>query len=210
MNSRNDAAESSRCLEKFLADRGTALDEVLAVMVRAIRAGCKILVFGNGGSAAESQHFAAELVNKYRRLGQALPAVSLTTDTSALTAIANDLSFDRVFSRRSKPWAGRGLTRPWPCPQAAARPTSSRLPKAARQKKDDDSRPDRRGRRPAGGLGRSFARRGFGLDPPGPGGPPLRPSCPGPGPRNRLPLSPRRRASPIKHAPKRYQLLSLP
>ncbi|OGD28284.1 MAG: phosphoheptose isomerase [Candidatus Aminicenantes bacterium RBG_13_63_10] len=134
MNSRNDAAELSRCLENFLADRGTALDEVLAVMVRAIRAGRKILVFGNGGSAAESQHFAAELVNKYQRLGQALPAVSLTTDTSALTAIANDLSFDRVFSRQVEALGREGDV-------ALALSTSGRSPniieglKAARQKK---------------------------------------------------------------------------
>jgi D-sedoheptulose 7-phosphate isomerase len=100
MDSQHDAKELSRCLGKFLEDRGPALNKVLAVMIKAIRSGRKVLVFGNGGSAAESQHFAAELVNKFHRLGRALPAISLTTDTSALTAIANDLSFDRVFSRQ--------------------------------------------------------------------------------------------------------------
>jgi len=73
-----------------------AVDEICARLKR----GHKIIVFGNGGSAAQAQHFAAELVNKYLKSRRAIPALSLTTDTSALTSIANDLSFEYVFSRQ--------------------------------------------------------------------------------------------------------------
>jgi D-sedoheptulose 7-phosphate isomerase len=69
-------------------------------MIAALRSGRKILLFGNGGSAADAQHLAAELVNRYRRARPALAALALTTDTSILTAIANDASFEEVFSRQ--------------------------------------------------------------------------------------------------------------
>ena len=65
------------------------------------RAGKKLVVFGNGGSAADAQHFAAELVGRFEiRRVRRLPAIALTTDTSAMTAIANDFSYDEVFSRQ--------------------------------------------------------------------------------------------------------------
>jgi D-sedoheptulose 7-phosphate isomerase len=73
-----------------------AVDEICARLKR----GHKIIVFGNGGSAAQAQHFAAELVNKYLKSRKAIPALSLTTDTSALTSIANDFSYQDVFSRQ--------------------------------------------------------------------------------------------------------------
>lgn len=66
----------------------------------ALRAGRKVLVFGNGGSAAEAQHFAAELMGRFMRERASWPAVALTTDTSALTAIGNDYGFECVFSRQ--------------------------------------------------------------------------------------------------------------
>ena len=69
-------------------------------MVAALKAGGKILVCGNGGSASDSQHFAAELVGRFERERRALPSIALTTDTSILTAIGNDYSYDRVFSRQ--------------------------------------------------------------------------------------------------------------
>ncbi|TDJ34412.1 MAG: phosphoheptose isomerase [Gammaproteobacteria bacterium] len=65
-----------------------------------LRAGGKILSCGNGGSAADSQHFAAELINRFETERQALAAVALTTDSSTLTSIANDYDFDRVFARQ--------------------------------------------------------------------------------------------------------------
>ncbi|MEI6668555.1 MAG: SIS domain-containing protein [Acidobacteriota bacterium] len=69
-------------------------------MVTALRAGGKILVCGNGGSASDAQHFAAELVGRFERERRALPSIALTTDTSILTAIGNDYSYDRVFARQ--------------------------------------------------------------------------------------------------------------
>jgi D-sedoheptulose 7-phosphate isomerase len=69
-------------------------------LVAALKAGNKVLICGNGGSAADSQHFAAELVGRFERERRNLPAIALTTDTSAITAIANDYSFEQVFSRQ--------------------------------------------------------------------------------------------------------------
>jgi len=70
------------------------------LVCEAVKAGGQVLVFGNGGSAADAQHFAAELVGRYEKERRAWPAVALTTDTSALTAIGNDYGFDRVFARQ--------------------------------------------------------------------------------------------------------------
>jgi D-sedoheptulose 7-phosphate isomerase len=69
-------------------------------MVAALRGGGKILVCGNGGSAADAQHFAAELVGRFERERRAIASVALTTDTSILTAIANDYAYARVFARQ--------------------------------------------------------------------------------------------------------------
>jgi D-sedoheptulose 7-phosphate isomerase len=69
-------------------------------LARALKGGRKVLACGNGGSAADSQHFAAELVGRFERERPGLPAIALTTDTSALTAIANDYDYDRVFSKQ--------------------------------------------------------------------------------------------------------------
>ena len=66
----------------------------------ALARGAKIVVFGNGGSAADSQHFAAELVGRFRVARQALSAVALTTDTSVITSIANDFTYEQVFVRQ--------------------------------------------------------------------------------------------------------------
>jgi D-sedoheptulose 7-phosphate isomerase len=65
-----------------------------------LRAGGKLIVFGNGGSAADAQHLAAELVGRYRADRQALAAVAITTDSTSMTAIANDYGFERIFSRQ--------------------------------------------------------------------------------------------------------------
>ena len=71
-----------------------------AAIVAALRGGGKLLVFGNGGSAADAQHVAAELVGRFQRERAALAAIALTTDTSVLTSIANDYAFERVFARQ--------------------------------------------------------------------------------------------------------------
>ncbi|HJU84801.1 MAG TPA: D-sedoheptulose 7-phosphate isomerase [Holophagaceae bacterium] len=79
------------------------IDHVLAQaadMAERLRRGCKILVCGNGGSAADAQHLAAELSGRYLKERRALAGLALTTDTSALTAIGNDYAFDAIFSRQ--------------------------------------------------------------------------------------------------------------
>ncbi len=77
-------------------------------MVVALRAGNKILIIGNGGSAADAQHIAAELVGRYKKERTALAAIALTTDTSALTAIGNDYGFERIFTRQVEALGRRG------------------------------------------------------------------------------------------------------
>ena len=78
------------------------------ILVETFRAGHKLLLCGNGGSAADSQHIAAEFVGRYETERKALPAIALTTDTSALTALANDYEFERVFARQVEALASEG------------------------------------------------------------------------------------------------------
>jgi D-sedoheptulose 7-phosphate isomerase len=77
-----------------------ALLQAIDAIARAFRSGHRVLVFGNGGSAADAQHFAAEFVGRFQRERRALAAVALTTDTSILTAMGNDYGYDRVFARQ--------------------------------------------------------------------------------------------------------------
>lgn len=81
-------------------DQGEALDAISDAIVAAFRAGNRLYVLGNGGSAADAQHIAAELVGRFKQERTALPAVALTTDSSGLTAIGNDYGFERVFERQ--------------------------------------------------------------------------------------------------------------
>lgn len=76
------------------------IDTVGQVMRDCLKRGNKILLMGNGGSAADSQHIAAEIVGRYKRERRGLPAIALTTDTSILTAVGNDYGFEFVFSRQ--------------------------------------------------------------------------------------------------------------
>ena len=90
-------------LEEHLAD---AIGTLAHRVGDALRGGGRVLVFGNGGSAADAQHFAAELIGRYVRERSPLPAIALTTDTSALTAIGNDYGFEEVFARQVRGLAG--------------------------------------------------------------------------------------------------------
>lgn len=76
------------------------LDKIAAKMAGAMREGRKFLLCGNGGSAADSQHIAAEFIGRFKRERRSLPAIALTTDTSILTAIGNDYSYEQIFSRQ--------------------------------------------------------------------------------------------------------------
>lgn len=93
-------SELGRLTDEFFASRAEAYRGAVEACLAALRGGRKILALGNGGSAAEAQHFAAELVNKFSRPRPALRALALSTDTSVLTSIGNDIAFDAVFSRQ--------------------------------------------------------------------------------------------------------------
>jgi D-sedoheptulose 7-phosphate isomerase len=92
--------EAARLHERTAGASAEAVVAVADTLLAAFDSGAKVLIFGNGGSAADAQHFAAELVGRYEQERQAWPALALTTDSSALTAIANDYGFDRVFARQ--------------------------------------------------------------------------------------------------------------
>jgi D-sedoheptulose 7-phosphate isomerase len=83
-----------------LKEQAADIIKVAEVITSALQAGKKVILFGNGGSAADAQHIAAELVGRFRVDRAALPAIALTTNTSLLTAIANDYDFERVFARQ--------------------------------------------------------------------------------------------------------------
>ena len=93
--------ENSAKLQKaFLREYLGTVVSIAETFVQAIRNGRKLLFFGNGGSAADAQHLAAEFVNRFLIDRRALPAIALTTDTSVLTSIANDRGYEKVFSRQ--------------------------------------------------------------------------------------------------------------
>ena len=86
--------------ENFIRENMGHLIKAIELMTQVTLNGGKIIYFGNGGSAADSQHLAAEHVNKLRVQRAALPAIAITTDTSIITSIGNDMSFDDIFSRQ--------------------------------------------------------------------------------------------------------------
>ena len=94
--------ESISAKERLLSSAETiaTIARVSEVLIESLRAGHKLLLFGNGGSAADSQHIAAEFVGRFAFDRPALPALALSVNTSALTAIGNDYGFDQVFSRQ--------------------------------------------------------------------------------------------------------------
>ena len=83
-----------------MAARAEEVVTAAHAIASALRQGKAVFTFGNGGSAADAQHFAAELVGRYERHRKAWPAIALTTDTSALTAVSNDYGFEHVFARQ--------------------------------------------------------------------------------------------------------------
>jgi D-sedoheptulose 7-phosphate isomerase len=92
--------ESVALKQRFFEAQAGTLVQVAERLVEALRDGHKLLTFGNGGSAADAQHLAAELVVRYLKERDALPALALTTDPSIVTAAANDLGFEQVFARQ--------------------------------------------------------------------------------------------------------------
>lgn len=100
--------ESARLKREFFETEADSVLEAGRMLVSGLSSGKKILVFGNGGSAADSQHFAAELVNRFRADRPPLAAIALTTDTSILTSIANDSDYESVFSRQVEALGAEG------------------------------------------------------------------------------------------------------
>lgn len=93
-------SKSIHAKEGLLANEIESIEKAAMIIIKSLKAGGKLLVFGNGGSAADSQHIAAELVGRFKKERKAIAAIALTTNTSALTAIANDYGYDRTFSRQ--------------------------------------------------------------------------------------------------------------
>ncbi len=100
--------DSIRAHEKLLAESLTGLAEIAEVLANALRTGHKVLFCGNGGSAADAQHVAAELVGRFAIEREPWPALALTTDTSILTAVGNDWDFKDVFARQVRAHARAG------------------------------------------------------------------------------------------------------
>lgn len=101
-------ADSIAAKERFLKDNVDTLEKVIDLIVSAFQAGKKLFLFGNGGSAADAQHIAAEFVNRYLIERPPLPAIALTTDTSALTSIMNDDGPAEVFAKQLQALAKAG------------------------------------------------------------------------------------------------------
>ena len=100
--------EHLAAIQNLLQTRIDEIEQAGEMICTALRNGHKILICGNGGSAADAQHIAAELVGKYERERPGLPAVALTTDTSALTALSNDYGYKEVFARQVQALAKEG------------------------------------------------------------------------------------------------------
>ncbi len=102
------ASAAVEAKQRFFSEHANDVARAATMLVEAVRAGNKILLFGNGGSAADAQHIAAELVNRYQMERPGIAAIALTTDTSILTSISNDTTFEEVFSRQIEALGQKG------------------------------------------------------------------------------------------------------
>jgi len=100
--------ESGQLKEAFLNENLNRIVAVVDAVTAALKAGNKILLFGNGGSAADAQHLAAEFVNRFVIERPPLPAIALTTDTSVITSIGNDYDFSEIFSKQIRAIGQKG------------------------------------------------------------------------------------------------------
>jgi len=103
-----DIDQTIETLQKLKIQSNNIFTKLCSESIRAIKKNKKILFFGNGGSAADSQHLATEITVRFKKNRIALPAISLATDTSALTAIGNDFSFEKIFSRQIEAIGNKG------------------------------------------------------------------------------------------------------
>ena len=100
--------ESAKLKEEFVYEYSEDIVNLGILIAKRLEKGHKLLICGNGGSAADSQHFAAEIVGRFEKERKGFPAIALTTDTSALTAIGNDYGFENVFSRQVEALGKKG------------------------------------------------------------------------------------------------------
>ena len=112
MNSINDQitkiiTESSSLILKSI-NLSEKIEETIKEITKCFKRGNKIIVFGNGGSAADAQHIVAEFIGRFQKERKSLPAISLTTDSSIITSLANDYSYDIVFSRQCESLVSKG------------------------------------------------------------------------------------------------------
>ena len=101
-------AESAMVKQQFAREHADRIVQVAKLIARAFRDGHKVLLFGNGGSATDAAHLAAEFVGRYRRERAPLPAIALATDIAAITSIANDYGFDELFVRQIRAHGQKG------------------------------------------------------------------------------------------------------
>ena len=99
-SAREGLLDAIRILEEMLADAPGEIGDLAERIARAVEAGGRVYLFGNGGSAADAQHIACELVGRLRGERKAIPATALSTDTSVLTAVGNDRGFEAIFVRQ--------------------------------------------------------------------------------------------------------------
>jgi len=100
--------EHRAVLDRIEAELAGQIARIAVRLVETMKIGNKLLIMGNGGSAADAQHFAAEIVGRFKMERPGLPAIALSTDTSIITAIGNDYGFERIFSRQVEALAAPG------------------------------------------------------------------------------------------------------
>ena len=105
---KNEFLSHLEVINLTIATMQEKLEQASLLVVETLKNGNKVLLCGNGGSAADAQHIAAELTGRYKSERRGLPGIALTTDTSALTAIGNDYGYDRVFDRQVEALANKG------------------------------------------------------------------------------------------------------
>jgi len=102
--------ESIKTKQSLIGDEKilTGIEKAINLISDSLKNQGKVMVFGNGGSAADAQHFAGEIVGRYKKERKGYPAIALTTDTSIITSVANDYSFDAIFSRQIEALGKKG------------------------------------------------------------------------------------------------------
>ena len=105
---REAVEDTVRLQRRFLEEEGAAVVAAARMLAEVLRSGGRVFIFGNGGSAADAQHLAAEFVNRFQVERPPLAALALTTDTSIITAVANDYDFSRIFAKQLEALGHRG------------------------------------------------------------------------------------------------------